>query len=175
MFFEPFETFHSCLKTGVLRKILRSLIFNYKFPWKYLCNVSILVKIVKFQTYAYIFTEINLWQNIFYQQYFLFFRSSRLERFSEIDALKIFVKLKGKRLCRSLVFNKFTGLMPATLWKKRLWYRCFPSNFAKFLKSTFLIEHLRRLLLVLETSLENIILQLLIKNSWTLIYEAQSI
>ena len=35
---------------------------------------------------------------------------------------------------------------PATLFKKRLWYRCFPVNFAKFLKTPFLTEHLRWLL-----------------------------
>ena len=31
--------------------------------------------------------------------------------------------------------------------KKRLWHRCFPVNFSKFLKITFLTEHLRWLLL----------------------------
>ena len=39
-------------------------------------------------------------------------------------------------------------LRPTTLLKKRLWHRCFPMNFAKFLKTPFLIEHLPRLLLV---------------------------
>ena len=38
-------------------------------------------------------------------------------------------------------------LRPAALLKKRLWYRCFPVNFAKFLKTPFLTEHLRWLLL----------------------------
>ena len=28
--------------------------------------------------------------------------------------------------------------MPATLLKKRLWHRCFPVEFAKFLRTTFL-------------------------------------
>ena len=32
---------------------------------------------------------------------------------------------------------------PATLSKIRLWHRCFPVNFTKFFKSTFLAEHLR--------------------------------
>ena len=32
---------------------------------------------------------------------------------------------------------------PATLLKKRLWHRCFPVNFAKFLRTPFLTEHLR--------------------------------
>ena len=36
---------------------------------------------------------------------------------------------------------------PATLLKKRLWHRCFPVNFAKFLRTPFLTEHLRWLLL----------------------------
>ena len=31
--------------------------------------------------------------------------------------------------------SKFTGLQPATLFEKRLWYRCFPWNFVKFLIS----------------------------------------
>ena len=36
-------------------------------------------------------------------------------------------------------FAKFTGPRPATLLKKRLlWHRCFPVNFAKFLRTTFL-------------------------------------
>ena len=36
---------------------------------------------------------------------------------------------------------------PATLLKKRLWHRCFPVNFPKFLRAPFLIQHLRSLLL----------------------------
>ena len=35
----------------------------------------------------------------------------------------------------------------ATLFKKRLWHRCFPVNFAKFLRTPFSIEHLQWLLL----------------------------
>ena len=31
--------------------------------------------------------------------------------------------------------------------KKRLWHRCFPVNFVKFLRTSFFIEHLRWLLL----------------------------
>ena len=32
---------------------------------------------------------------------------------------------------------------PATLLKKRFWHRCFPVNFAKFLRTPFVPEHLR--------------------------------
>ena len=42
-------------------------------------------------------------------------------------------------------FAKFTG--PATLLKKRLWYRCFPVNFAKFLRTAFSQNTSGRLLL----------------------------
>ena len=50
---------------------------------------------------------------------------------------------------------KFTGKhlsqRPATLFKKRLWHRCFPVNFAKFLRTPFFTEHLRCLLLQIRT------------------------
>ena len=36
---------------------------------------------------------------------------------------------------------------PATLIKKKLWYRCFPVNFVKFLRTSFCIEHLCWLIL----------------------------
>ena len=38
----------------------------------------------------------------------------------------------------------------ATLFKKRLWHRCFPVNFVKFLRTPFFIEHLWWLLLRLD-------------------------
>ena len=46
-------------------------------------------------------------------------------------------------------------LWPATLLKKRLWRRCFPVNFVKFLRTPFLTEHLRSLLLILTNSYLN--------------------
>ena len=52
-------------------------------------------------------------------------------------------------MCQSLFLKKAAGLRPATLLKKRLWYRCFSVNFAKFLRTSFLTEHLRWLLLEL--------------------------
>ena len=50
-----------------------------------------------------------------------------------------------KHLCQSFLFNKVAA--PATLLKKRLWHRCFPVNFAKFLRTPFFTEHLWWLLL----------------------------
>ena len=74
-------------------------------------------------------------------------RSSRPEVFCEKAVLKKSAKFRGKHLCWSLSFNKVAGLRPATLLKERLQQRCFPGNFAKFLRATFLVEHLRWLLL----------------------------
>ena len=54
-----------------------------------------------------------------------------------------FHKIYRKNLHWSLFFNKIAGLETATLLKVRMWYRCFPRNFIKFLKSYFFTEHLR--------------------------------
>ena len=47
-------------------------------------------------------------------------KSSRAKVFCEKGAPKNFAKFTGKHLCQSLLFNKVTGLRPATLLKKRL-------------------------------------------------------
>ena len=58
-------------------------------------------------------------------------RSSYPEMFYKTDVLKNFAKFTGKHLCQTLFFSK------VTLLKKRLWYRCFPVSFAKFLRTAF--------------------------------------
>ena len=68
--------------------------------------------------------------------------------------LRNFAKFTGKRLCQGLFFNKVAGLRPATLLKKRLWRRCFPMNFAKFLKTTFLQDPSVRLFLPIKMKYE---------------------
>ena len=65
-------------------------------------------------------------------------RSSRLEVFCKKGVLRNFAKFTGKHLCQSLL--SVAGLGPATSLKKRLWHRCFPMNFAKFLKTPLLTE-----------------------------------
>ena len=70
-------------------------------------------------------------------------RSSCSEVFCKIGVLRNFAKFTGKYLCLSLFLDKVTGLRPATLLKERLWHRCFPVNFTKFLKTLFFMEHLR--------------------------------
>ena len=61
-------------------------------------------------------------------------RSSRLEVLCKKGVLRNFTKFTRKHLYQSLFFN-------------RLWHRCFPVNFTKFLRTLFLTEHLRWLLL----------------------------
>ena len=82
--------------------------------------------------------------------------------FTQITGIKtslVSMVSRGKHLCQSLFFNKVAGLScirnkcgeirsissysvwrrerPATLLKKRLWLRCFPMNFARFLRTSF--------------------------------------
>ena len=71
--------------------------------------------------------------------------------------LTIFSKITSSRpkvLCKKGVlrnFSKFTGkhlcLRPTDLLKKRLWHRCFPVNFTKFLRTPFSQNASGRLLL----------------------------
>ena len=75
-------------------------------------------------------------------------RSSRPELFCKKDVLRNFTKFTENYLCQRLLFRKAAGLRPATLLKKSLCHRCFPVNFAKFLKTRFFTEHLRWLLLI---------------------------
>ena len=78
------------------------------------------------------------------QGYFLICisRSSRLEVFCTKGALRNCAKFTEKHLCQSLFFNKVASLRPATSFKKRLWHRCFSVNFAEFLRTPFITEHL---------------------------------
>ena len=66
------------------------------------------------------------------------YRSSHQRRSMKKDVPRNFAKFTGKHLRQSLSFNKAAHLRPATLLKKRLWLRCFPMNFAKFLRTPFL-------------------------------------
>ena len=74
------------------------------------------------------------------------FRSSHRRCSVKKGVLRNFAKFTGKHLCQRLFFNKVAG-RPATLLKKSLWHRCFPVNFAKFLRTPFLQNTSGRLLL----------------------------
>ena len=63
------------------------------------------------------------------------FRSSRPQMFFKIGVLKNVEKFIEKNCTRVSFLIKC--LKPATLLQKRLWHRCFPVNFAKFLRTFF--------------------------------------
>ena len=63
---------------------------------------------------------------------------------------KLLLKLRtGKYECRSL-FNQVADHQTCNFIKKRLQYRCFPVNFAKFLGTSILKNIYKRLLLYLK-------------------------
>ena len=71
------------------------------------------------------------------------------EPFCMKGVLRNLAQFTRKHLCQSLILNKVAGHRPATLLKKRLWHRCFPVNFTKFLGTPFLQNSSGRLLLTL--------------------------
>ena len=73
--------------------------------------------------------------------------------FCKQGVLRNFAKFTGKHLCYSLFCNKVAGPRVATLLKKETLAQCFPVNFAKFLRTTFYIEHLWWLLLSVFTTI----------------------
>ena len=60
-------------------------------------------------------------------------RGSHQKCFIRKGLLRNFAKFTGKHLCQSHFLNKVAGLRPRTLLKERLWHRCFPVNFTKFI------------------------------------------
>ena len=87
--------------------------------------------------------EKKLWSDLLRSNYF--------EIVEQIDesikypmGFKVFFPYRSSRQRFSVkkVLVKKAFLSPATLLKKRLWHRCFPVNFAKFLRTPFIIEHL---------------------------------
>ena len=98
---------------------------------------------------------------VFFNRY----RSSRPEVFCKKGVLRNFAKFTGKHLRQSLFFNQVASA--CNFIKKRLWRRCFPVNFAQFLRTPFSTEHLWWLLLniiALETGVCECSLEL--KNSF---------
>ena len=63
--------------------------------------------------------------------------------------LKILQNSQENTCARASFLIKKSCLRPATLLKRRLWYRCSPVNFVKILRTPISIEHLQWLLLSL--------------------------
>ena len=71
----------------------------------------------------------------------VWFRSSWWRCSIKKDVLKNFAKFIGKQLCQSLFLNKVVGF--------RLWHRCIPVNFVRFLRTALLQNTSRWLLLMI--------------------------
>ena len=66
----------------------------------------------------------------------LFFRSNRPEVFCEKSFYRNFAKF-AENTCARVSFLIKLQARPATFLKNRLWRRCFPVNFGKFLRTRF--------------------------------------
>ena len=63
--------------------------------------------------------------------------SVNIQKFSLCFSLSLFFSLSMS------MWRIWRSLRPAALLEKRLWNRCFPVNFTKFLRTPFFIEHHR--------------------------------
>ena len=96
--------------------------------------------------------------NLFFVAFFAFLHAQAGIKcklcFSDMFCLTI-----TEHLLTETVVQRFSVIKlprPATLLKKRLWHRCFPVNFVKFLRTPFLTEHLRWLLLLCQYCIYNL-------------------
>ena len=125
-----------------------SLIFVYSDPYLHTCQT--------WSNLPGVWAPVSIapWINSVYksshQQEDKDHRSSRRGMFCKEAVLRSFAKLTGKHLCQSLFFNKVAGLGSGL--KKRLWHRGFPVNFAKFQRTSFIIDRLWWLLLSIKFS-----------------------
>ena len=74
-------------------------------------------------------------------------RNSHQRSSMKKGVLKNFAKFTGKHLCRSLFFNKVTGLSPAAMLIKETLVQVFSCEFCKISENTFLQNTSGRLLL----------------------------
>ena len=96
-------------------------------------------------TYTFYVMVFNCWWNKVINAKGLENKVTQQKLFSKKGVLRNFAKFTGKHQWQSLFFDKVAGLFgrPATLFKKKLWHRCFTANFTKFLRAPFLTEHFR--------------------------------
>ena len=82
---------------------------------------------------------------------------------------KVFLRnsqISQENICARVSFlKKVKGVRPGTLLKNKLWHRCFPVNFAKFLRAAVLQNTYGRLLLNNLVSVEKVTVARGIKNT----------
>ena len=67
-------------------------------------------------------------------------RSSHSRCSVRTGVLRNFTKFTGKHLCQSFFLIKLQTSSLQLYFKKRLWHRCFPVNFVKFLRAPFFLR-----------------------------------
>ena len=126
---------HFCMSKMAHWSLLTSISFLYvKFAnfWYITCFVPNMIPIWS-QSHGLVLSQ-ALWC---VTHLTILYRSSRPEVFCKKGVLEKATTFTGKHLRQSLFFNKVAGLRPATLLKNKLWHRCFPVNFVKFLRTPF--------------------------------------
>ena len=103
-------------------------------------------------------------------------RSSH-RRYSVKKLLLQILQNSQENTCLRVSFLIKLQARPATLLKKRLWHRCFPVNFAKFVRATFLQNTSGRLLKYLlstkrfdSMNSSNIVVRKLLAKPWANLY-----
>ena len=141
-----FQSSPSYVFVGVLNTPLPP--FCARILFQYFSNVSVCLSVSAIQQVIRILKMIYWNNGLAWNS-----RSSHPEVFRKKDALKYFAKFAEKYMCWSLFLNKVTNRKPATLLKRNsdsdvlLWILQVYNN-------TFLIEHVRRLLLKWVTKID---------------------
>ena len=99
-------------------------------------NVVVIINFIFVKTYSFCSFLIRFY--LFFQLFLSIVRRSLSKVFCKKGVLKNFAKFPGKELrVTFLIKLKASGLL---LFKKRLWYGCFPVNFAIFPKTPCFIS-----------------------------------
>ena len=124
--------------------------FNIQSVFKFLPEESVIF----YCTFPEMFTGTRCWQHVaIFLCLCLKTKAWKLEK----GFLKNFAIFTGKHLCWSLILIKLQALMPSNFSKKRLQHRCFPMNFAIFLRKAFFREQLRWIFLNVAVNLSLIL------------------
>ena len=129
---------------AILLVILMAASFYYYAIFDHMTNIEILNKITrkKLLSCSNFFLQSWVYNKRISANSTAKIRSSHRKCSGKKCVLRNFAKFTGKDLCQSLFCDKV-----ATLLNKILWHRSFPVNFANFLRTPFLQNAFRRLLL----------------------------
>ena len=144
-------------------KLYNAKVFYCFFVFVFLVGVIVVLNPLSFSAVSYnvlVFSYTFLLQDEFVSLCLLFWGYHLHEWHSNVPSLK---NTKYKPWIKYSVnpwylYKQSSRVVrPAALLKKRLWHRCFPANFVKFLRTPFFAEHLWWLLLYLLIWIEELL------------------